>query len=76
LRKGVIDKETKYAITKVAKNIYFPFRTYQNIVEETIKRFPKLDDKARRFEAYIVDNRKSLKERDALKLIEYIRDMV
>jgi hypothetical protein len=76
LRKGVIDKETKVAITKVAKNIYFPFRTYQNIVEETIKRFPKLDDKARRFEAYIFDNRKSLKERDALKLIEYIRDMV
>jgi len=76
LRKGVIDKETKYAITKVAKNIYFPFRTYQNIVEETIKRFPKLEDKASRFEAYIVDNRKSLKERDALKLIEYIRDMV
>jgi len=75
LRKGIIDKETKYAITKVAKNIYFPFRTYQNIVEETIKRFPKLDIKARRFEAYIVDNRKSLKERDALKLIEYIRDM-
>jgi TfuA protein len=76
LRKGVIDKETKVAITKVAKNIYFPFRTYQNIVEETIKRFPKLDDKARRFEAYIFDNRKSLKERDALKLIEYIRDMI
>jgi len=76
LRKGVIDKETKYALTKVAKNIYFPFRTYQNIVEETIKRFPKLEDKASRFEAYIVDNRKSLKERDALKLIEYIRDMV
>jgi len=76
LRKGVIDKETKYAITKVARNIYFPFRTYQNIVEETIKRFPKLEDKASRFEAYIVDNRKSLKERDALKLIEYIRDMV
>jgi TfuA protein len=30
----------------------------------------------RRFEAYIFKNRKSLKEKDALKLIEYIRDMI
>jgi TfuA protein len=76
LRKGFIDKETKYAITKVAKDIYFPFRTYHNIVEETIRRYPILDDKVRRFEAYIFKNRKSLKEKDALKLIEYIRDMI
>jgi TfuA protein len=76
LKKGVIDKETKYAITKVAKDIYFPFRTYQNVVEETIRRYPQLDDKARRFEAYILKNRKSLKEMDSLKLIEYVRDLI
>jgi TfuA protein len=75
LKRGFVDKETKYAITKVAKNIYFPFRTYQNIIEETIKRYPQLENKVRHFEAYILRNRKSLKERDALKLIARIRDM-
>lgn len=76
LKKRVIDKETKNAITKVAKNIYFPFRTYPNIVEETTRRYPTLDQKVRRFGAYILNNRKSLKELDALKLIHYIKNMI
>ncbi len=76
LKRGFVDKETKDAIAKVAKSIYFPYRTYQNIVEETIKNYPQLENNARRFEAYILRNRKSLKERDALKLIEHIRDMI
>jgi TfuA protein len=76
LKRGFVDKETKDAIAKVAKSIYFPFRTYQNIIEETIKNYPQLENKTRRFEAYILRNRKSLKERDALKLIEHIRDMI
>jgi hypothetical protein len=76
LKTGFVDKETKDAIAKVAKGIYFPFRTYQNIIEETIKNYPQLENNARRFEAYILRNRKSLKERDALKLIEHIRDMI
>jgi hypothetical protein len=76
LKRRFVDKETKDAIAKVAKSIYFPFRTYQNIVEETIKNYPQLENSARRFEAYILRNRKSLKERDALKLIEHIRDMI
>lgn len=76
LKRGFVDKETKDAIAKVAKSIYFPYRTYQNIIEETIKNYPQLENNARRFEAYILRNRKSLKERDALKLIEHIRDMI
>lgn len=76
MKKGFLDKETKYAITKVAKNIYFPFRTYPNIVEETIRRYPKLDEKVRLFESYILKNRRSLKERDALELLENIRNRI
>jgi hypothetical protein len=76
MKKGFLDKETKYAIAKVAKNIYFPFRTYPNIVEETIRRYPKLDEKVRLFESYILKNRRSLKERDALELLEYIRNRI
>jgi hypothetical protein len=76
LKRGFVDKETKDAIAKVAKSIYFPYRTYQNIIEETIKNYPQLENNTRRFEAYILRNRKSLKERDALKLIEHIRDMI
>jgi hypothetical protein len=76
LRKRIVDIETKKAITRVAKHIYFPFRTYQNIVDETIRRYPTLNDKVRRFETYIFNNRKSLKEMDALKLIIYIKNMI
>lgn len=75
-RKGIIDKETRDAITLVAKSTYFPFRTYQNIVESTISRFPRLNDNAKIFESYVLANRKSLKERDAMKLIKHIGDMV
>jgi hypothetical protein len=75
-RKGIIDRETKDAIAMVAKSIYFPFRTYQNVVQTTITKFPSLNDEAKNFESYVLANRKSLKERDALKLINYIRDMV
>ena len=76
LKKGIIDSETKNAITKVSKGIYFPFRTYQNVIEETVRQYPRLDNNARRFEAYILRNRRSLKEKDALRLIEHIKDMI
>lgn len=76
MKKGFIEEETRHAITKVAKNIYFPFRTYPNIIEETIRRYPELDDKVKLFEVYILKNRKSIKERDALELVKRIRSMV
>lgn len=75
-RKGIIDKETRDIVTKVAKGIYFPFRTYQNIVSETARRFPRLNESVRVFETYIHTNRKSLKERDALRLIKHIKNML
>jgi len=34
-RKRVIDKETRRATLKVAKNIYFPYRNYLDIIDET-----------------------------------------
>ena len=76
MKKGIIDEETRRAIAKVAKNIYFPFRTYPNIIEETIRRYPELDDKVKLFEGYILENRKSIKERDALELVKKIRNMI
>ena len=76
MKKGLIDRETRHAIAKVAKNIYFPFRTYPNIIDETIRRYPELDNKVKLFEGYILKNKKSIKERDALELVKKIRDMI
>jgi hypothetical protein len=70
-KKGVIDKKTKTALAKIAKEIYFPHRSYANIIEEGNKRRPQLAAGA--FAQYIASNRKSLKEMDAIKLVKYFK---
>ena len=73
-RKGVIDEVTKRAIAKVAKSIYFPYRNYDDIIEQTTKLYPKLTNHLESFRFYIQVNRQSLKERDAIKLLRYIKE--
>lgn len=73
LRKGVIDKNTRIAAVKVAKSIYFPFRNYEDIIDETKRRYPSLSDNLESFRAYISKNRQSLKEKDAIKLVNYVK---
>jgi len=73
-RKGVIDEVTKRAVAKVAKSIYFPYRNYDYIIEQTKKLYPKLTNHLESFRFYIQVNRQSLKERDAIKLIRYIKE--
>jgi hypothetical protein len=38
-KKGIIDKETKQIMTKIAKRIYFPYRSYDNIIEKSLDLF-------------------------------------
>jgi hypothetical protein len=71
-KKGVIDRKTKVALAKIAKEIYFPHRSYANIIEEAKKRRPELAADA--FAQYIASSRKSLKEMDAVKLVEYFKE--
>ncbi|SRR5690606_26167111 len=73
-KKGIISKKTKGAVTKVAKEIYFPHRNYAHIVEESKKKYPSLASEIDSFVSYIASNRRSLKEIDAIRLIQYLKE--
>ena len=73
LKKGVIDENTKRAAVKVAKSIYFPNRNYEDIIDETKRRHPSLSNYLESFRSYISKNRQSLKEQDAIKLVNYVK---
>lgn len=75
-RKGIIDENTKRQITKVAKNVYFPFRNYADILDLSKRQYPLSDSYIESFRAYITSNRESLKERDAIKLLKYMRQRI
>jgi hypothetical protein len=72
-RRGVIDETTKKAIGRIAKSTYFPFRNYIDILDQTKKMYPELEHHLESFRSYIHTNRQSLKERDAIRLILYIK---
>ena len=75
-RKGIIDERTKREITKVAKNVYFPFRNYTDILDLTKQQYPRSNSYIESFRTYITNNRESLKERDAIKLIKYMKQQI
>jgi len=72
-KQGVISDITKRAIAKVAKGIYFPHRNYQDIIDETKRRHPEMGD-IENFRSYIAQNRKSLKEMDAIRLVQFFKE--
>lgn len=73
-KKAIISKKTKVAISKVAKEIYFPHRNYAHIAEESKNRHPNLAKEIDSFVSYVASNRKSLKEIDAIRLIHYLKE--
>lgn len=72
-RKGVITNDTKKRFAKVAKRIYFPFRNYEDLINLTQKQYPAIHDELEKFRAYILQYRDSLKARDAVKLLKYLK---
>jgi hypothetical protein len=72
--KSIISRQAKMAIARVAKGIYFPHRNYAYIIEEAKKKHPSLEGEMDLFKGYIASNRKSLKEIDAIKLVEYLKE--
>ncbi|MGE0242393.1 MAG: TfuA-like protein [Nitrososphaeraceae archaeon] len=76
LKNKVIDNETKKIMVKIAKSIYFPYRNYDYIVEKAIELFPSKKESFLRFKVYIINNRISLKEADALKTLQYISSIL
>ncbi len=71
-KKGIISEHTKKALARVAKGTYFPHRNYPDIIEQAKRKHPDLAD-INAFSEYILANRKSLKEMDAVKLVEFFK---
>src|SRR5918911_2488216 len=59
-KKGIISKNTKTILAKLAKEFYFPHRNYTVIIEEARSRYPMLGSEVTSFGHYIMSNRKSL----------------
>lgn len=74
-KKGVISRETKRLIARVAKGIYFPHRNYSDIIEQALARSGDLSGEVRAFKEYISSNRKSIKEIDAIRLVRHFKEM-
>jgi TfuA protein len=74
-RMGIINGITKKTIAKVAKSIYFPYRNYTDILDQTEKQYPAIADDLKSFRTYIIKYRQSLKERDTIKLINYVKHL-
>jgi len=72
-RKGIIDEITKKIVARVAKSVYFPYRNYEDILDKTKNMHPELEHGLESFRSYIRNNRRSLKEKDAIRLVEYIK---
>lgn len=72
-KRGIISERAKKAIARVAKGIYFPHRNYPDIIDEAKRMHPELAD-IEDFRAYIGENRKSLKEMDAVRLVEFFKE--
>lgn len=73
-KKGIIAKETKQLITRTAKKIYFPFRSYENIVKKSIELYSDRRDTIEDFHNFVSTQRQSLKELDAMGILKKIAD--
>jgi hypothetical protein len=73
-KKNIIDKITKKHILQISKNTYFPYRTYSDIIDESKKTFPSQKKQFEDFNEYLVKNKESLKEKDAIKLLMTIKE--
>jgi TfuA protein len=73
-KKGIIDKETKQLITRTAKKLYFPFRSYENIVKKSIELYSDRRDTIEDFHNFVSTQRQSLKELDAMGILKKIAE--
>ena len=74
-KQGIIDKETKQMMVNLAKRLYFPFRTYENIIKKSCLLFPSKEKHISKFSNYISMNKVSLKELDAIHALQYMSSL-
>ncbi len=72
-KNNIIDNDTKKIILRVSKDTYFPYRTYGDIMDESKRLFPSQRGQIEDFKEYLVKNKRSLKERDAIELLKAIK---
>ncbi|MGN6559353.1 MAG: TfuA-like protein [Candidatus Nitrosocosmicus sp.] len=72
----LIDKGTKNIILKIAKRTYFPYRTYTDILNKSKQVLPQKKKQLEDLEEFVSKKRISLKERDAIELLNCIKYMV
>ncbi len=72
VKEGVIKRDTKDKLVRIAKRIYFPARNYDEIIERAATDGVERKE-LERLKAYLVLHRRSLKEEDSIKLIEFIK---
>lgn len=71
----IIDSITRRSILKVSKQTYFPYRTYEDILDKCKLKYPEIKSQIESFRGYILKNKVSLKERDAVRLLKLIKSI-
>ena len=71
----IIDNKTGSSILKVSKRTYFPYRTYEDILDKCKLKYPEINSQVESFRGYVLNNKKSLKERDAVRLLKHIKSI-
>jgi len=73
VKDGVVQHETKNMLVKIARQIYFPARNYDEIIERAIANGTVEQEEIERLKGYLVTHRRSLKEEDSVGLVELIK---
>ena len=71
----IIDNMTGRSILKISKQTYFPYRTYEDILDKCKLKYPEIHSQLESFRGYILNNKKSLKEMDAVRLLKHIKSI-
>ncbi|TVP39403.1 TfuA-like protein [Candidatus Nitrosocosmicus arcticus] len=71
----IIDNMTRRSILRISKQTYFPYRTYEDILDKCKSKYPEIHSQLESFREYILNNKKSLKERDAVRLLKHIKNI-
>ena len=71
----IIDNMTGRSILKISKQTYFPYRTYEDILDKCKLKYPENHSQLESFRDYILNNKKSLKEMDAVRLLKHIKSI-
>ena len=75
-KKQIIDRNTQRNILRIAKKTYFPYRTYNDILDKSKKIFSLQRKQIEDFEEYLSKNKVSLKEKDAITLLINIKNTI